>query len=185
MATHKITVVVGSLRKEAFSLKIAKALQKLAPETLKLELVTLEGISFFNQDLEANPPADWLKLRDTLKASDGVIFVTPEYNRAIPGVLKNAIDIASRPYGKSSLNGIPVGLIGNSPGAQGGVCAVKNLQNIMPGIAGPILQQPEMYLGGVGDAFDDKGELTKESLRDFLIQYLAAWAKWVALHKAA
>ena len=185
MATHTITVVVGSLRKEAFSLKIAKALQKLAPDTLKLNLLTLEGISFFNQDLETSPPADWLKLRETLKASDGVIFVTPEYNRSIPGVLKNAIDIASRPYGQSSLNGRPVGIIGNSPGAQGGVSAVKHLQNILPGISGPIMQQPEMYLGGVGDAFDDKGDLTKDSLRDFLNQYLVAWGKWVALHKAA
>jgi chromate reductase len=186
MATpHKTVVVVGSLRKEAFSLKIAKALVKLAPASQKLELLTLEGLSFFNQDLEGNPPADWVKLRETLKGSDGVIIVTPEYNRAIPGVLKNAIDIASRPYGKSSLNGRPVGIIGNSPGAQGGVSAVKNLQNILPGISGPILQQPEMYLGGVGDAFDDKGELTKDSLRDFLTQYLAAWDAWVGKHKAA
>jgi chromate reductase len=181
---HTIVVIVGSIRKEAFSLKIAKALAKLAPPSLKLEVLTLEGVSFFNQDLEANPPADWIKLRDTVKASAGVLFVTPEYNRSVPGVLKNAIDILSRPYGQSSLNGRPVGIIGNSPGAQGGVSAVKHLQQILPGISGPILQQPEMYLGGVGDAFDDKGELTKDSLRDFLNQYLAAWDKWVALHQA-
>ena len=186
MATpQKTTVIVGSLRKDAFTLKIAKALVQLAPDTLKLDLLTLEGLSFFNQDLEANPPADWVKLRETLQASAGVIVVTPEYNRSIPGALKNAIDIASRPYGKSSLNGRPVGIIGNSPGAQGGVSAVKHLQQILPGISGPILQQPEMYLGGVGDAFDDKGELTKDSLRDFLKQYLAAWDKWVAQHRAA
>lgn len=185
MATsHNIAVIVGSLRKEAFTLKIAKALVQLAPDTLKLELVTLDGLSFFNQDLEANPPADWVKFRDTLKAADGVLIVTPEYNRSVPGVLKNAIDIASRPYGKSSLNGRPVGIIGNSPGAQGGVSAVKHLQNILPGISGPILQQPEMYLGGVGDAFDGNGELTKDSLRDFLKAYLSAWAAWVEKHKA-
>lgn len=148
-------------------------------------MLTLDGLSFFNQDIESNPPADWLKLRETLQAADGVLIVTPEYNRSIPGVLKNALDIASRPYGKSSLNGRPVGIIGNSPGAQGGVSAVKHLQNILPGISGPILQQPEMYLGGVGDAFDDKGELTKDSLRDFLNQYLTAWEKWVVLHKTA
>ena len=150
MATpHTIAVIVGSLRKEAFSLKIAKALVKLAPETLKLDIVTLDGLSFFNQDHEASPPADWVKLRETIKAAEGVLIVTPEYNRSIPGVLKNALDIASRPYGQSSLNGRPVGIIGNSPGAQGGVSAVKHLQQILPGISGPIMQQPEMYLGGV------------------------------------
>ncbi|MDB5546915.1 MAG: hypothetical protein JWP21_362 [Tardiphaga sp.] len=180
---YKIAIVVGSLRKEAFSLKIGKALQKLAPDALKLDLLTLESLSFFNQDLEANPPADWLKLRDTLKASDGAIFVTPEYNRSIPGVLKNAIDIASRPYGQSSLNGLAIGIIGNSPGAQGGVSAVKHLQTILPGISGPILQQPEMYLGMIGEAFDDKGELTKDSVKQFLLKYLDAYATWVALHK--
>lgn len=184
-ASHSIAVIVGSLRKDAFTLRIAKALQKLSPETLQLNLVTLEGLSFFNQDLEANPPADWVKLRETVKESAGVLFVTPEYNRSVPGVLKNAIDVLSRPYGKSSLNGRPVGIIGSSPGAQGGVSAVKHLQNILPGISGPILQQPEMYLGGVGDAFDDKGELTKDSLRDFLKAYLAAWETWVVKHTAA
>ena len=181
---HQIAVLVDSLRKEAFSLKIAKAIAKLAPDTLKLDIVTLEGLSFFNQDLEANPPADWLKFRDTLKAAAGVLIVTPEYNRSIPGVLKNAIDIGSRPYGQSSFNGRPLGILGTSPGAQGGVSAVKHLQQIMPGIAGPILQQPEMYLA-IGDAFDDKGELAKDSVRDFLKTYLTAWAAWVDKHKAA
>ena len=92
-----------------------------------------------------------------------MLFVTPEYNRAIPGVLKNAIDVASRPYGKSSFLGKPIGIVGNAPGALGGVSAVKTLQNILPGIAGPILGQPEIYLNGIGDAFDDKGQLTNEA----------------------
>src|SRR6202171_3933583 len=103
MATpYNVVVIVGSLRKESYTLKIANALTRLSPDTLKLSVVTLHDISFFNQDLEATPPADWLKFRDTLQKSDGVIFVTPEYNRSIPGVLKNAIDVGSRPYGKSS-----------------------------------------------------------------------------------
>ena len=165
MATHTIVTIVGSLRKESFSLKIANALAKLAPASLKLDVTTLEGISFFNQDLEANPPADWLAFRDKLQKSNGVLFVTPEYNRSIPGVLKNAIDVASRPYGKSSFLGKPIGIVSNSPGALGGVSAVKHLQNILPGIAGPILGQPEIYLNGIGDAFDDKGQLTKERCR--------------------
>ncbi len=180
---HNVAVVVGSLRKEAFSLRTANALAKLAPASLKLNVVTLGGLSFFSQDLEANPPADWLAFRETIQKSDAVIFVTPEYNRSIPGVLKNAIDIASRPYGKSSFLGRPIGLFGTSPGAHGGVSAVKHLQQIMPGIAGPIMQQPEAYAGGLGDAFDATGELTKDSLKQFLTAYIQAFAAWVELHK--
>ncbi|RXH12840.1 NADPH-dependent FMN reductase [Bradyrhizobium guangzhouense] len=179
---YNIVVIAGSLRKDSFSLKIAKALAKLAPGSLKLEVVTLEGISFFNQDLEGAPPADWLAFREKLQKSDGVIFVTPEYNRAIPGVLKNAIDVASRPYGKSSFNGKPVGIISNSPGPLGGVSAAKTLQNILPGIAGPIMQQPETYLNAIGDAFDAEGNLTKDSLKPVLQAYVDAFAAHVAKH---
>lgn len=180
MATpHNIVVIAGSLRKESFTLKIAKALAKLAPATLKLEVVTLHDISFFNQDLEGTPPADWVAFREKLQKSDGVLFVTPEYNRAIPGVLKNAIDVGSRPYGKSSFLGKPTGIISNSPGPLGGVNAAKSLQNILPGIAGPIMGQPEIYLNGVGDAFDDQGNLTKESLQKVLQQYIDAFAVFV------
>lgn len=179
---YNIVVIAGSLRKDGFSLKIAKALTKLAPASLKLEVVTLEGISFFNQDLEGAPPADWLAFREKLQKSDGVIFVTPEYNRAIPGVLKNAIDVASRPYGKSSFDGKPVGIISNSPGPLGGVSAAKTLQNILPGIAGPIMQQPETYLNAVGDAFDAEGNLIKDSLKGVLQAYIDAFAKHVAKH---
>ena len=167
------------LRKESFSLKIANALAKLAPASLKLDVTTLDGISFFNQDLEAAPPADWLAFREKLQKSNGVLFVTPEYNRSIPGVLKNAIDVGSRPYGKSSFLGKPIGIVSNSPGPLGGVSAAKHLQNILPGIAGPILGQPEIYLNGVGDAFDDKGELTKEALQKVLQQYIDAFAAFV------
>src|SRR3981189_1850818 len=176
---HTIVTIVGSLRKESFSLKIANALAKLAPASLKLDVTTLEGISFFNQDLEAAPPADWLVFRDKLQKSDGVLFVTPEYNRSIPGVLKNMIDGGSRPYGKSSFLGKPTGIVSNSPGPLGGVSAAKHLQQILPGIAGSIMGQPETYLNGVGDAFNDKGELVKEALQKVLQQYLEAFAAFV------
>jgi len=177
---HSIVTIVGSLRKESFSLKIANAMAKMAPASLKLDVTTLHGISNFNQDLEASPPADWLAFREKIQKSNGVLFVTPEYNRSIPGVLKNAIDVASRPYGKSSFLGKPTGIIANSPGALGGMGAAKHLQNILPGISGPILGQPEIYLNGVGDAFNDKGELVKEALQKVLEQYLAAFAAFVA-----
>jgi chromate reductase, NAD(P)H dehydrogenase (quinone) len=180
MATpHNVVVIVGSLRKESFTLKVANALAKLAPDTLKLDVVTLNGLSFFNQDLEAAPPADWLAFREKLQKSNGVLFVTPEYNRSIPGVLKNAIDVGSRPYGKSSFIGKPIGIVSNSPGPLGGVSAAKHLQNILPGICGPILGQPETYLTGIGDAFDDKGELVKEALKPVLKQYIDAFAAFV------
>ena len=182
MATHNVVVIVGSLRKDGFSLRIANALAKLAPNTLKLAVVTLHGLSFFDPELEGAPPADWLAFREKIQKSDGVIFVTPEYNRSIAGVLKNAIDIGSRPYGKSSFLGKPTGIVSNSPGLLGGVCAAKHLQQILPGISGPILQQPEIYLNGVGDAFDEKGELIKESLRVVVKQYIDAYAAFVERH---
>src|SRR6202021_3409921 len=170
MATHNVVVLPGSLRKESFSLKIANALVKLAPDTIKLDVVTLHGISFFNQDLEATPPADWVAFREKLQASEGVLFVTPEYNRSISGVLKNAIDVGSRPYGKSSFLGKPTGIISNSPGPLGGVNAAKHLQNMLPGISGSIMGQPEIYLNGIGDAFDDKGALGEEALQTGLTE---------------
>jgi chromate reductase len=183
MATpHNVVVIVGSLRKESFTLKIANALARLAPDSVKLNVVTLHDVSFFNQDMEATPPADWLAFREKIQKSNGVVFVTPEYNRSIPGVLKNAIDVASRPYGKSSLLGKPIGIISNSPGPLGGVSAAKHLQNILPGISGAIMGQPEIYLNGVGDAFDDKGELIKESLQAVLKQYIDAYAAFVEKH---
>jgi chromate reductase, NAD(P)H dehydrogenase (quinone) len=180
MATpHHIVTIVGSLRKESFTLKIANALAKLAPSSLKLDVTTLHDISFFNQDLEAAPPADWVAFRDRLQASGGVLFVTPEYNRSIPGVLKNAIDVGSRPYGKSSFLGKPTGIISNSPGPLGGVSAAKHLQNVLPGISGPIMGQPEIYLNSVGDCFNDKGELGKEAVQKLLQQYIEAFAAFV------
>ena len=184
MATsYNIAVIVGSLRKDSFTRKIANALTKLAPDTLKLNPVTLHDLSFFNQDLEATPPADWLAFRDKLQKSDAMLFVTPEYNRSIPGVLKNAIDVGSRPYGQSVFNGKPGGVISNSPGAIGGFGANHHLRQSLVFLNVPLLQQPEAYVGGVGDAFDDKGDLVKAPLREFLESYIKAFAAWVAQQK--
>src|SRR5437016_12405003 len=176
---NNVVVIVGSLRKESFTLKIANALAKLAPDNVKLNVTTLHDLSFFNQDLEQTPPADWLRFRELLQKSNGVLHVTPEYNRSISGVLKNAIDVGSRPYGKSSFLGKPTGIVSNSPGPLGGVSAAKHLQNILPGICGPILGQPEIYLNAVGDAFDDQGNLTKEPMKKVLQQYIDAFAAFI------
>src|SRR5437763_4334289 len=181
---HPIVTIVGSLRKESFTLKTANALAMLAPASLKLDVTTLHGISFFNQDLEAAPPADWLAFREKLQKSSGVLFVTPENNRSIPGVLKNAIDVGSRPYGKSSFLGKPIGIVSNSPGVLGGVSAAMNLKQLLPGITGPIMGQPEMYLVAVGDAFDAQGNLTKEPMQKVMQQYLDAYAAWIKKHNS-
>jgi chromate reductase, NAD(P)H dehydrogenase (quinone) len=183
MATpYNVVVIVGSLRKDSYTLKVASALAKLAPDSLQLNVVTLHDLSFFNQDLEAAPPADWLAFREKLQKSDGVLFVTPEYNRSIPGVLKNAIDVGSRPYGKSSFLGKPIGIVSNSPGVLGGVNAAMNLKQLLPGITGPIMGQPEIYLVGVGDAFDNEGNLTKEPMQKVMKQFIDAYAAWVEKH---
>src|SRR5260370_491436 len=140
---YNVVVIVGSLRKESFTLKIANALARLAPESVKLNLTTLHDISFFNQDLEASPPADWVAFREKLQKSNGVLFVTPEYNRSISGVLKNAIDVASRPSANTSFTTNPPAIPSNSPGPLGGVSAAKHLQNILPALCGPTPQHPE------------------------------------------
>lgn len=179
MAQTRIAVIVGSLRKDSYNHKLALALAHLAPSDFTFETLRIDDLPLYNQDEDGNQSAPVKRLKTEIAAADGLLFVTPEYNRSIPGVLKNAIDVGSRPYGKSSFLGKPIGIISNSPGPLGGVSAAKHLQNIMPGISGPILGQPEIYLNGVGDAFDDKGELTKEALKTVLQQYLDAFAAFV------
>jgi chromate reductase len=179
-APFNVVVIVGSLRKQAYSLRLAHALAKLAPASLKLDVLTLHDLSFYNQDLEATPPADWVAFRARVKAADAVLFVTPEYNRSVPGVLKNAIDVGSRPYGQSAFDGKPGGVISNSPGAIGGFGANHHLRQSLTFLNVAVLQQPEAYVGGIGDAFDEQGELVKESLRDFMQKYIDAFAAWVA-----
>jgi chromate reductase len=181
MATHTVVTIVGSLRKESFSLKIANALAKLAPASLKLDVTTLESISFFNQDLEANPPADWLAFREKLQKSSGVLFITPEYNRSIPGVLKNAIDHASRPYGQSAWAGKPAGVLGASVGANGTAMAQQHLRNMLAYLDVPTLGQPEAFLQAPAGLFDESGELKPES-KKFLQNWMDKFAVWVRKH---
>ena len=181
MATHTIVTIVGSLRKESFSLKVANALAKLAPASLKLDVTTLEGISFFNQDLEAAPPADWVAFREKLQKSNGVLFVTPEYNRSVPGVLKNAIDHASRPYGQSVWGGKPGAVISLSQGMISGFGANHHLRQSMVFLDVPMLQQPEAYIGHAANLFDEHGAIIDESRREFLQKFLNAFARWIEM----
>jgi chromate reductase len=177
--TRKIAVLVGSLRKESFSRKIARNIEALAPAGLTFEEIDISKVGHYNQDLDGNEPAEWLELRAKIKSADAVLFVTPEYNRSVPGVLKNAIDIASRPYGKSAFDGKPAAVVSNSPGNIGGFGANHHLRQTLAFLNMPTLQQPEMYLSGVGGWFDDAGKINDEKTREFLAGFAKRFADWI------
>lgn len=182
---RNVAVLVGSLRKESFTRKVANTLIKLAPPSLKLEVVEIGGASLYNQDLEPNTPRDWLSLRESVRAADAVLFATPEYNRSVPGVLKNAIDVASRPKEQNAFNGKPGAVISVSPGALSGFGANHHLRQMMVFLNVPMMQQPEAYIGGAAKLFDESGNLTNESTREFLRSFIDAYAGWVELILAA
>src|SRR5438552_15299230 len=145
---RKVAVLVGSLRRESFTPKVANALIKLAPPSVVLEIVDIGGVSLYNQDLEPSAPRDWLALRDKLRAADAVLFATPEYNRSVPGVLKNAIDVASRPFSQNAWDGKPGAVISVSPGAAGGFGSNHHLRQSCVFLNISVMPQPEMYIGG-------------------------------------
>ena len=181
MATKNVAVVVGSLRKESFNRKVAKALIELAPASLKLEIVEIGQLPHYNQDEDeaGRIPAAWSAFRQRIKAADAVIFVTPEYNRSVPGVLKNAIDVGSRPYGQSVWDRKPAGIISVSPGVIGGFGANHHLRQSLVFLNMPAMQQPEAYIGNAAQLFDASGKLTNESTRGFLQKFLGAFVAWV------
>ena len=183
--TRDIAVLVGSLRKESFSRKTAKALAELAPSPLKLDIVEIGQLPHYNADLEtASPPTEWVRFRDRTRAADGVIFVTPEYNRSIPGTLKNAIDVGSRPSGQSVFNKKPAGIVSVSPGAVGAFGANHHLRQALVFLNMPTLQQPEAYVGGADKLFDETGRLSIDSTRAFLSKFMQAFAAWVERNPA-
>jgi len=179
---RKVAVIVGSLRKESFSRKLAKAIAAVAPANLSFDFVDIGQLQHFNQDLEATPTAEWTAFRDRVKAADAVLFVTPEYNRGVPGVLKNAIDVGSRPYGSSVWNGKPAAVVSNSPGAIGGFGAYHHLRQSLVFLNMPTVNQPETYVGGVAAMFDENGELTNEATREFLTGFGQTFAEGIERH---
>jgi len=179
--TKKVAVIVGSLRKESFNRKMAKELIRLAPSSLKMEIVEIGQLSHYNQDEDSNPPADWTNFRQVIQGFEGVLFVTPEYNRSVPGVLKNAIDVGSRPYGKSVWSGKPVGVMSVSPGAVGGFGSNQHLRQSLVFLDMPAMQQPEAYIGGAGNLFDANGKLANDTITEFATKFIQAFAKWVEL----
>jgi chromate reductase len=180
MATRKIAVIVGSLRKQSFNRKMAKALISVAPSALACEIVEIGQLPLYNQDADdGHPPAEWTGFRERMGRFDGVLFVTPEYNRSVPGVLKNAIDVGSRPYGKSIWNAKPAAIVSVSPGAIGGFGANHHLRQSMVFLNMPAMQQPEAYIGGAASLFDDAGNLVNDSTRNFIRGFMEDFARWV------
>jgi len=179
MSRYRVAVIVGSLRKESFNRKMAKALTALAPESLKLEIIEIAGLPLYDQDLDENPPAAWAEFRAHLVKFDSVLFVTPEYNRSVPGVLKNAIDVGSRPYGKSVWDGKPGAVMSLSPGAIGAFGANHHLRQTLVFLNVPTMPQPEAYIGNAASLFDESGNLANDSIRGFAAKYMQAFAAWV------
>jgi len=175
----RVAVLVGSLRKDSLNRKFAKALVAAAPPQLSLEIVEIGQLPLYNQDDDAQPPAPSTAFKKKIAEADAVLFVTPEYNRSVPGVLKNAIDTASRPYGQSAWNGKPAAVVSVSPGAIGGFGANHHLRQSLVFLNMPALQQPEAYVGGAGDMFDETGAIKKPETRQFVDKFLAAFAEWI------
>ena len=184
-ATRSVAVLVGSLRKESFNRKMANALIGLAPSELELSIVEIGALPLYNQDYEANPPAVVLEFKDTISKSDAVLFVTPEYNRGVPGVLKNAIDVGSRPFGKSAWKGKPGAVISVTTGALGGFGANHHLRQSLVFLDVPAMPQPEAYVGNAASLFDAEGKLTNDSTREFVTKFLTAFAQWIERNQAS
>jgi chromate reductase len=182
MTTRDVAVLIGSLRKDSWSRKIAHAFAELAPAALRCEIVELRDLAMYDQDLEAAPPAPWVALRERIARADAVLFVTPEYNRSVPAVLKNAIDVGSRPYGKSAWQGKPGAIISVSPGALAAFGANHHLRQSLVFLDVPALQQPEAYIGNVAKLFDDNGKLEQAFTRELLTKLGAAFADWIERH---
>ena len=181
MSKYSIAVIVGSLRTDSFNRKLANALVKLAPIEFSFQQVKISDLPLYNQDNDANPAESVKRLKNEIKSAQGLLFVTPEYNRSIPGVLKNAIDHASRPYGQSAWVGKPAGVLGVSPGAMGTAMAQQHLRNILAHLDMPTLGQPEGFIHAKEGLFDQDGNIGMDS-RKFLQNWMNNYVAWVKKH---
>ncbi|WP_132999332.1 NADPH-dependent FMN reductase [Luteimonas arsenica] len=183
MSDIRIAVLVGSIRSESLNRALAEGLEKLLPDGAGFEYASLADLPPYNQDQDDDQPAPAKALKALISGADGVLFVTPEYNRSIPGVLKNAIDHASRPYGKSAFAGKPAGIVGISIGAIGTACAQQHLRAITGYLDMPTLGQPEVFLQAKDGLFDSDGGIGEGS-RKFLQGWVDAYVAWVKKHRA-
>jgi len=179
--TVKIGIVVGSLRAESFSRKIAMALVALAPTSFEMEQVEIGNLPIYNQDFddEGNPPLAWKTFRDSMKKYDGFLFVTPEYNRSFPAVIKNAIDVGSRPFKENVWDGKPGAVVSVSPGGLGGFGANHHLRQTLVVLNVPVMPVPESYIGNVAQLLDDDGFLINERTRELLQKFMDGFATWI------
>ena len=182
MARYKIAIVVGSLRRDSINRKIAHSICAFAGERLDCSIVEIGDLPLYNQDHDADPPEAYVRFREQIAAADGILFCTPEYNRGVPGVLKNAVDVGSRPYGQSVWDKKPAAIVSASPGGIGGFGANHQLRQACVFLNMPVMQQPEAYLGRVNDdSFDSDGCLEEGPLKDLVLGLAAAFADWVDL----
>ena len=180
---HDVAVLVGSLRKESFTRKIAVALGALAPPSLSFDVVEIGRLPLYNQDLETDaPPSEWVAFRDRMRRVDAVLFATPEYNRSVPGVLKNAIDVGSRPRDKNVFNGKPGAVVSVSPGLLGAFGANQHLRQSLVFLNVPAMQQPEIYISNVATLLGPNGEIVNPATREFLTKAMISFSEWVELN---
>jgi chromate reductase len=183
MSKYQIAVVVGSLRKDSFNRKLANAIVKLAPPEFSFQQVQIGDLPLYNQDDDANQAESVKRLKNEIKSAQGILFVTPEYNRSIPGVLKNAIDNASRPYGQNVWAGKPAGVIGASIGVIGTAMAQQHLRNVLAFLDMPTLGQPEIFIQAKDGLFDEAGNIGADS-KQFLQNWMDKYVAWVKKHTA-
>lgn len=183
MKTYQIAVVVGSLRKDSFNRAFAKAIIKLAPADFSFKFIEIKHLPLYDQDDDVNPSAPVLEMKKDILASQGVLFVTPEYNRSIPGVLKNALDQGSRPYGQSAWAGKPAGIVGVSPGAIGTAIAQQHLRNVLAFLDMPTLGQPEAFVH-MQEGLIDEANNIGEASRSFFQNWMDHFVAWVKKHSA-
>jgi chromate reductase, NAD(P)H dehydrogenase (quinone) len=180
MARHKIAILVGSLREGSINRRVGESICAMAGDILDCEIVEIGNLPLYNQDSDANPPEQYVRFREQIGAADGVLFVSPEYNRGIPGVLKNAIDVGSRPYGQSVFDKKPAAIVTASPGSIGGFGANHQIRQACVFLNMPVMQQPEAYLGHVSDdSFDADGCLKEGPLKELITKLAHAFHDWV------
>ena len=183
VSQYQIAVVIGSLRKDSLNRKLANAVVKLAPPELVFKLLTVGDLPLYNQDDDVNQAGAVKRFKQEISSSQGVVFVTPEYNRSIPGVLKNAIDHASRPYGQSAWAGKPAGVMGASSGATGTAMAQQHLRNVLAHLDMRVLGQPEVFIQAKAGFFDESGEINADSAK-FLQKWMDSYVAWVRMFAA-
>lgn len=175
----KVAVIVGSLRKESFNRKVANEMIRLAPKGLELNIVEIKDLTFFSEDIENNPPQEWLDYKKKLDDSEAILFVSPEYNRTIPGVLKNAMEIGARPPKQNSWKGKPGAVVTVSPGAIGGMGSNQTIRIAASNVHISVMAQPEAYIGAIKDKLLEDGLTINEKTEKFLVDFLEAFEKWI------